>query len=71
MTSNPFKGPNAAKSTLKELESLERRLNIVYEGCLSKEELEARKNNKFENDKKRLVEMLQKINSVCDYLICQ
>lgn len=42
---------------------MERRLNIVLEGCLSPEELEARKNNKFGLEKKRLVDLLTKIHA--------
>ena len=54
----------AMKRTLKELECMERRLNIVLEGCLTPEELEERKKNRFDHEKKLFVKRLQDIRRV-------
>ena len=60
-----WSGPNPMKRTLKELDNMERRLNVVLEGCMTPEEIEARKKNKFGNEKKRLTDLLKDIRVVC------
>lgn len=66
MSSGTAEKPNSStiKKTLKELECMERRLNVVLEGCLTPEELAARKKDRYESERKKLLALLDQIKTV-------
>ena len=71
LTMSMLPSSNVMKRTLKDLECMERRLNIVLEGCLSPEELEERKKNRFDIEKKKYVQRLTDIRNVFMFLLLQ
>ncbi|KAH7830833.1 Syntaxin of plants 7 (Syp7) [Monocercomonoides exilis] len=62
MSSNGVAGGSAQlKKAIRELDNMERRLNYVVEKCLSPEELEKRRNDRFGTERKRLLSLLTRV----------